>query len=74
MRDITTFADAYVLLFGLVCALQLDYPKKLVGTFTFFQKVLMGLDDGAPLKPSLLSLKNYLLSIVLYSDYLFLTC
>uniref|UniRef100_A0A3Q2UA55 Uncharacterized protein n=1 Tax=Fundulus heteroclitus TaxID=8078 RepID=A0A3Q2UA55_FUNHE len=33
MRDITTFYDAYVLLFGLVYALQLDYPKKLVGTF-----------------------------------------
>ncbi|XP_035990328.1 uncharacterized protein LOC118562181 [Fundulus heteroclitus] len=63
MRDITTFADAYVLLFGLVYALHLDYPKKLVGTFTFIQKLLMGLDDGAPLKPSLLSLKNDLLSM-----------
>lgn len=63
MRDIATFADAYVLLFGLVYVLHLDYPKKLVGTFTFIQKVLMGLDDGAPLKPALLSLKNDLLTV-----------
>lgn len=61
MMDIATFADAYVLLFGMVYALHLDYPKKLVNTFTFVQKVLMGLDDGAPLKPSLLCLKNDLL-------------
>ena len=62
MMDITTFAEAHVLLFGLVYALHLDYPKKLVNTFTFIQKVLMGLDDGAPLKPSLLCLKNDLLT------------
>ena len=62
MMDIATFAEAHVLLFGLVYALHLDYPKKLVNTFTFIQKVLMGLDDGAPLKPYLLCLKNDLLT------------
>ncbi|XP_049456963.1 uncharacterized protein LOC125903844 [Epinephelus fuscoguttatus] len=62
IRDIATFADAYVLLFGLVYVLHLDYPKKLLGTFTFIQKVVMGLDDGAPLKPALLALKNDLLT------------
>ena len=61
MMDIATFAEAHLLLFGLVYALHLDYPKKLLNTFTFIQKVLMGLVDGAPLKPSLLCLKNDLL-------------
>uniref|UniRef100_A0A1A8FMQ8 Si:ch211-155i14.1 n=1 Tax=Nothobranchius korthausae TaxID=1143690 RepID=A0A1A8FMQ8_9TELE len=53
IRDIARFADAYALLFGLIYALHLDYPRKLVHTFTFVQKVFMGLDDGKPLKPRL---------------------
>uniref|UniRef100_A0A672N6N1 Uncharacterized protein n=1 Tax=Sinocyclocheilus grahami TaxID=75366 RepID=A0A672N6N1_SINGR len=48
MSDIPRFADAFVLLFGLIYAF-------------FIQKVLMGLDDGKPLKPCLLRLKNDLL-------------
>uniref|UniRef100_A0A673LBP7 Uncharacterized protein n=1 Tax=Sinocyclocheilus rhinocerous TaxID=307959 RepID=A0A673LBP7_9TELE len=64
MSDIPRFADAFVLLFGLIYALHLDYPKKLSLTFSFIQKVLMGLDDGKPLKPCLLSLKNDLLKDV----------
>ena len=60
MSDIPNWADAFALLFGLY-ALNLDYPKKLIHTFTFIQKILMGLDDGKPLKPCLLSLKNDLL-------------
>lgn len=58
---ISTFADAFALLFGLMYVLHLDYPKKLTHTFTFIQKILMGLDDGKPLKPCILSLKNDLL-------------
>uniref|UniRef100_A0A1A7XCJ9 Si:ch211-155i14.1 n=1 Tax=Iconisemion striatum TaxID=60296 RepID=A0A1A7XCJ9_9TELE len=61
MRDIPRFSDAYALLFGLIYALHLDYPRKLVHTFTFVQKVFMGLDDGKPLKPSLHALKTDLL-------------
>lgn len=61
MSDIPRLADAFALLFGLMYALHLDYPKKLIHTFTFIQKVLMGLDDGKPLKPRLLSLQNDLL-------------
>ncbi|XP_054592953.1 uncharacterized protein [Nothobranchius furzeri] len=61
IRDIARFADAYALLFGLIYALHLDYPRKLVHTFTFVQKVFMGLDDGKPLKPSLHALRNDLL-------------
>uniref|UniRef100_A0A8P4KEN1 Uncharacterized protein n=1 Tax=Dicentrarchus labrax TaxID=13489 RepID=A0A8P4KEN1_DICLA len=61
MSDIPNLADAFALLFGLMYALHLNYPKKLIHTFTFIQKILMGLDDGKPLKPCLLSLKNDLL-------------
>lgn len=63
MSDIPRLADAFALLFGLTYAMHLDYPKKLIQTFTFIQKVLMGLDDGQPLKPCLLNLKNDLLLI-----------
>ncbi|XDV25460.1 hypothetical protein PO909_029376 [Leuciscus waleckii] len=61
LSDIPTFPEAFVLLFGLMYALHLDYPRKLIHTFTFIQKMLMGLDDGKPLKPCLLNLKNELL-------------
>uniref|UniRef100_A0A3Q3SLA9 Uncharacterized protein n=1 Tax=Mastacembelus armatus TaxID=205130 RepID=A0A3Q3SLA9_9TELE len=61
MSDNPRFADAFALLFELMYALHLDYPRKLIHTFTFIQKVLMGLDDGKPLKPCLYSLKNNLL-------------
>lgn len=61
VRDIPKWADAFVLLFGLLYVLHLDYPKNLVHTFTFVQKLLMGLEDGKQLKPCLLRLKNDLL-------------
>lgn len=56
--DLPTLVDAFVMLFGLMYALHLSYPKGLTHTFDFIQTVLMGLDDGKPLKPKLLSLKN----------------
>lgn len=61
MSDIPRLAEAFALLFGLMYTLHLDYPRKLIHTFPFIQKVLMGLDDGKPLKPCLLNLKNDLL-------------
>lgn len=61
MRDIPWLAEAYALMFGLMYALHLDYPSYLLHTFTFIQKVLMGLDDFKPLKQCLLTLKNELL-------------
>ena len=52
MSDIPSLADAFALWwFGLMYALHLDYPKKLIHTFTLIQKILIGLDDGKPLKP-----------------------
>lgn len=52
-----TLAEAFVMLFALIYALRLSYPKELTNTFDFTQKVLMGLEDGK-LRPRLLSLKN----------------
>ena len=59
--DLPTFADTFVMLFALIYALHLSYPKTLANTFDFVQKVLMGLDDGK-LKPKVLTLKNELLT------------
>lgn len=61
LRDISRLADAFLLMFGLMYALHLNYPKELTHTFNFIQKVLLGLDDSKPLTPRLLSLKNELL-------------
>ncbi|XP_042580921.1 uncharacterized protein LOC109047373 isoform X2 [Cyprinus carpio] len=61
LRDISRLADAFLLMFGLIYALHLNYPKELTHTFNFIQKVLLGLDDSKPLTPRLLSLKNELL-------------
>uniref|UniRef100_A0A3B3QD56 Uncharacterized protein n=1 Tax=Paramormyrops kingsleyae TaxID=1676925 RepID=A0A3B3QD56_9TELE len=55
--DVPSFPCAFVKLYGLMYALHLD-PKKLNNTFMFIQKLIMGLDDGKPLKPCLLRLKN----------------
>uniref|UniRef100_A0A3P9LXJ5 PB1 domain-containing protein n=1 Tax=Oryzias latipes TaxID=8090 RepID=A0A3P9LXJ5_ORYLA len=59
--DVPTLADGFVILFALIYALHLAYPKTLVNTFDFIQKVLMGLEDEK-LKPKVLSLKNDLLT------------
>ena len=45
LRDLPRLADAFILLFGLIYAFNLEYPKKLLYTFTFIQKILMCLDQ-----------------------------
>ncbi|XP_042258150.1 uncharacterized protein LOC121889970 isoform X3 [Thunnus maccoyii] len=60
--DFPTFADAFVVLFALIYALHLNYPKDMANTFDFTQKVLMGLEDGN-MRPRVLSLKNELLAV-----------
>ncbi|XP_028422074.1 uncharacterized protein LOC114547042 [Perca flavescens] len=42
----TNLADSFLLLFGYVYALDLQYPKNLELTFTFIQKVVMCLEDN----------------------------
>lgn len=61
VRDIAELTEAFILLFGLIYALHLDYPKQLSYTFNFIQKIIMGLDDLKRLPPRLLSLKNELM-------------
>lgn len=60
IMEFSTYVEAFVMLFALIYALHLSYPKELANTFDFVQKVLMGLDDGK-LKPRVLTLKNELL-------------
>ncbi|XP_055046088.2 uncharacterized protein [Misgurnus anguillicaudatus] len=54
----TNLADSFLLLFGYIYALDLQYPKNLELTFTFIQKVVMCLEDNKPLKGCLLTPKN----------------
>ena len=60
--ELHTLAEAFILLYALIYALDLSYPKDLANTFDFTQKVLMGLDDQK-LRPRVLSLKNDLLAV-----------
>ncbi|KAL7826779.1 hypothetical protein AOLI_G00319880 [Acnodon oligacanthus] len=53
--ELSTLADTFVMLFALMYALHLSYPKELANTFDFTQKILMGLEDGK-LRPRVLTL------------------
>ncbi|XP_076850659.1 adhesion G protein-coupled receptor L3-like [Brachyhypopomus gauderio] len=53
-------ADAFLVLFGLIYGLHLNYPKGLTSTFEFVQKILLGLEDGK-LSPKLQTIKNDLM-------------
>lgn len=54
----TSLADSFILLFGYIYELDLQYSKKLELTFTFIQKVAMCLENNKPLKGRQLTLKN----------------
>lgn len=54
---LNNFPEAFLVLFGLIYALHLSYPKALSHTFEFIQKIILGLDDGK-LSPRLQTLKN----------------
>lgn len=56
----TRLSDAFLVIFGLMYALHLSYPKALTNTFEFTQKILLGLDNGR-LSPRLQTLKNDLM-------------
>ncbi|XP_030576891.1 uncharacterized protein LOC115774024 [Archocentrus centrarchus] len=60
MDDIKSHDQAICLIFGLIYALHLDYPKCLKNTFEFIQRVMLSLGVGN-LRPKLQSLKNALL-------------
>lgn len=58
--DLPRLADAFLVMFGLIYALHLAYPKGLTNTFEFTQKILLGLDNSK-LSPRLQTLKNDLM-------------
>lgn len=43
--NLPRLADAFLVMFGLIYALHLSYPKGLTNTFEFTQKILLGLED-----------------------------
>ncbi|KAL3974909.1 hypothetical protein ACER0C_023535 [Sarotherodon galilaeus] len=51
------FGEAFLVMFGLIYALHLSYPKALTNTLKFTQKILLGLESGK-LSPRLQTLKN----------------
>ncbi|XP_056313109.1 sterile alpha motif domain-containing protein 3 [Danio aesculapii] len=61
MDDVPTLPHAVCLLFALIYALNLDYPKTMSNTFEFVQRVMLSL-GGKNLKPKLQTLKNQLFS------------
>ncbi|KAL4007959.1 hypothetical protein ACER0C_001811 [Sarotherodon galilaeus] len=60
MDNIKDFPQAVCLLFGLIYALHLDYPKYMAHTPTFIQTVMLGLGNKT-LSPKLQSLRNSLM-------------
>ncbi|MEQ2198614.1 hypothetical protein XENOCAPTIV_015464 [Xenoophorus captivus] len=60
MDNVRDFPHAVCLMFGLMYALHLEYPKCMANTLRFIQAVMVGLGSQT-LPPKLLSLKNKLL-------------
>ncbi|KAI7807092.1 uncharacterized protein LOC130557465 [Triplophysa rosa] len=58
--SLSRFADAFLVMCGLIYALHLSYPRGLTNTFEFTQKNVLGL-EGGKLSPKLQSLKNDLM-------------
>lgn len=61
MSDLLNLPQALCLLFGLLYSLHLEYPKSMKNTFSFIQKVMLGLGENK-LSPKLQTIKNLLLS------------
>ena len=60
MISLPRLGDAFLVIFGLIYALHLSYPKAVTNTFEFTQKILLGLESGK-LSPRLQTLKNDLM-------------
>ncbi|XP_053296317.1 sterile alpha motif domain-containing protein 3 [Pleuronectes platessa] len=59
MEDLANLPQAFCLLFGLIYALHLDYPKYMKNTFIFVQQVMLDL-GRSELTPKIQTLKNQL--------------
>ena len=59
VMDLQNLSQALCVLFGLLYALHLDYPKAMKNTFTFIQRMMLGL-QGNKIPPKLQTFKNLL--------------
>ena len=55
MDEISTISQAFCLLFGLIYALHLDYPKGMKNTFELIQKILLKIWEIVPQERSLVA-------------------
>lgn len=60
LHNLQSVTHAWVMLYGLIYALNLNYPKSLKCTFEVYQKILMDL-DSTKLSPKVQTLKLKLL-------------
>lgn len=64
LQGLDSLSSACCLLFGLLYALDIDYPPALHKTFDLFQRLLVGMDSMQPkISSKLMNLKNKLLNI-----------
>lgn len=61
LDEVEDLPNAFALLFGLIYALNIEYPKEVTYTFEVIQKLFMQL--GSQCSPKVLNLKNKLLSL-----------
>ena len=61
LDDLSSYPEAFCLLFGLVYALHLDYPRSMRYSFEFIQKILLDIGQNK-LSPKMQTLKNALMS------------
>ena len=59
MDELANLPQAFCVLFGLIYALHLDYPKCMKNTFNFIQQVMLKL-GRSELVPKIQTLKNQL--------------
>lgn len=52
LHNLDSLTFAFVMLFGIIYALDLKYPDHFQNTFDFIQKVVMALDPESPKKKS----------------------
>ena len=65
LHNLESISHACVMLYGLIYALNLSYPKSLKNTFEAYQKILMDL-ESSKLSPKVQALKLKLLRLLFF--------
>ncbi|XP_013855636.1 uncharacterized protein LOC106511420 [Austrofundulus limnaeus] len=63
LHNLQSVSHAFVMLYGLIYALNLSYPKSLTRTFEVYQKILMDL-DSTKLSPKVQALKTQIAPVI----------